>query len=140
MNYCQENKSLVEINSIRNYPTNSGSRVNPFPYFSQYNVINNGGLVGGLFNCKANKNISYFCYSNDGILPLEYIKYQFFGITDVDRRDLTKIAVNYDYILLIGNESEDYIHSKIDTDIFTLIRKDDYIYLFQNNRKRVGPG
>lgn len=136
MNFCQRNESLVEINSIRNYPVNSGSRVSPFPYFSQYNIINNGGLVGGLFNCKANRNISYFCYANNGIMPLDYARFHFWGITAVDRKDLIKLAAYFDYILLIGNESEDYIYSKIDADIFTLIRKDGFIYLFQNNKKR----
>jgi len=131
MNHCPVKSSLVEINSIRNYPDNFKSRVSPFPYFSQYHIFSGGALVGGLFNCKSNKNISYFCYADDGIISPD----NFRGITALDRGDLMKLANHYDYILLIANESEDYIRSKVAADVFTLIQKNDFIYLFQNNKK-----
>jgi hypothetical protein len=136
MSYCPANSSLIEINSIRNYPADSRSRVSPFPYFGQYHIFRGNSLAGGLFNCKDNKNISYFCYADYGVIAPD----NFRGITALDRTDLIKFALYYDYILLLGNESEDYIRSKITPALFTLIQKDDFIYLFQNNRTRGAAG
>jgi hypothetical protein len=131
MSYCPGNSSLVEINSIRNYPDNSKSRVSPFPYFSQYHIFRGAALVGGLFNCKSNKNISYFCYADDGVISPD----NFLGITALDRSDLMTLANQYDCVLLIAKEHEDYIRSKVGDDIFTLVQKNDFIYLFRNSRK-----
>lgn len=131
LSYSQNNKKLIEINSIRNFPSDSVSRVSSFPHFSCYYILGSGGLVGGLFDCKSNPNISYFCYKDKKIQNLDYYKYQLQGINVLEKQDLIKIAQIFDYVLLISHGNEDYVRSKMTPDLFILKRKNDYIYLFE---------
>jgi len=131
---CPKNKNLIEINSIRNFPSQFGSRVNPFPYFSCYYILEGGALVSGLFDCKYSKHIPYFCYKNQIISHFDYFKYQFLGISKIDQEDFIKIAQVFDYVLVITYKNYDYIQSKLKPSLFSLIYKKDYIYLFKTKK------
>lgn len=135
MSYTQSGKRLAAINSLRNYPVSSGSRVSPFPYFSHYYVVNGGALVTGLFHGDVNKNIAYFRYADKEMGKIDHYKLHFGGISHVQDEDMSMLIRKFDYILVIAHEGDSYVRAKLQHDALKLIIRDDYIYLFEVIRK-----
>lgn len=126
---CDRGKRLVGFNSMRNYPFQSGSRVNPFPHFSSYYILNSGLFVSGLFNYK------YFYSARDRALAVysQFPAYKFNGIRDLNKDHLREIQENFDYVIVTGFESESQIRNYLTADMFPLMFRVDYIYLFTVN-------
>lgn len=135
MSHSEGGKRLAAINSMRNYPVSSGSRVSPFPYFSHYYVVNGGAVVDGLFNGDENRNIAYFRYADREMAKIDHYKLLFGGISHVVDKDLSMLIRKFDYILVIAHEGDSYVRAKLQHDALKLIIRDDYIYLFEVIRK-----
>lgn len=128
---CKKDKSLVEINSMRRYPTDTRSKVYPFPHFASYYIVNGGKIVGGLFDCKKNKTMQYFCIESQDMSTEDYHINQFYGIKKVGDNNISKMTKMFDYILMLSPEDSDYIYSRLSSTKFSLIYQKDYVYLFE---------
>jgi hypothetical protein len=105
--------------------------VNPFPHFANYYILNGGKIVGGLFDCKKNKTMQYFCIESQEMSTDDYHINQFYGIKKVGDNNISKMTKMFDYILILGLEDSDYIYSRLSSTKFSLIYQKDYVYLFE---------
>lgn len=127
---CDQGKRLIGINSLRSYPLSSTSRVNPFPYFSNYYIFYGGSFVAGIFD-----TLYFFPMKGlggPGSNETHFIK--FHGISFLDATKLKYIQEAFDYVLVSGLEGEAVMRNNFPKGSFSLVAQEEYFYLFATKR------
>jgi hypothetical protein len=135
-------KKLLEINALYKFPSSATgsmpiSRVSPFMYFSSYYIVNGGALVGELFNCNNQKDLSYFCYENKKMSLFD--KYRDAGRYGDNQltgpgfiKDLKRISEYFDYLLIIDNDKDNKVQYEDLSDQFDFIYSLENVYLLRS--------
>jgi hypothetical protein len=123
-------KRLVEINSVSGYPATELSRADPFPHFAAYYIQRGGALVGGLFSCRQNKNLAYFCYSDAAYSTADYTP-QFYGLPQMSTKSIAALAAKFDYVL-VQEPSPALVDKNFPAPQFERVFQSGAVYLFRN--------
>ena len=136
MSYIEKDRKVLLVNSIRNIPDPQNSRISPFPYFPLHLFAENKvSYVSGLFTCKSNQNISYFCFTDKNEQELNYFNLQFEGIDHLSENDLKIASKYYDTILVISPKDEAEIRQKFKSSAYSEFKHDGIFYLYQLGTK-----
>jgi hypothetical protein len=129
------NASLAEVNSIRNVPNEKLSRVSPLPRFYMYHLLRNNvrqTIVPGLFDCRSNRNMPYFCYRDGSLNSAQYFRHQFLGLPKLSDGDLRNLAGLFNYVLVLEHRGKTYVNARMPPDVFQLVKQNQYAYLFRS--------